>query len=309
MLTLGFSGTDLPMIYGAILATELAGRGLPHSLTVDSKACKVRTDWFETELNKASQTLVARWDEGACMLALQPGRIVKLVREDFDLDPEDLLLRLVNVPFSIGSAAELYPEWTDGSLGEIYEGPGFAELHWPHGWACFFRGAGHDRLVSRRWLDFGPWKLRRGPHDTTLVQFHTLGMDAATALAQARIGHERMGISDTGGFIQGRYVYAYDLKGLYYPEQRKLHITVYGRDVSQREMLDACAARLYQRLGPDQPLDNVVYVFMEQEHAIAHLHELWLRGLECRTIINGEEVDLMAKYYPQPAPIEWSRVL
>src|SRR6185436_9555656 len=123
---------------------------------------------------------------------------------------------------TICSTASLYPEWADGSPGDPYRAPNFAELHFGHGWACAFRGEGHDRLVSRRWLDFGPWKLRRGANDTSLVQFHALGVDAATALEQARIGHERMGISDSGGFIQARYVYAFELRGIYDKARREL---------------------------------------------------------------------------------------
>ena len=141
-------------------------------------------------------------------------------------------------------------------------------------------------------------KVTSGANDTTLVESHELGLDPAAALAKARIGHERMGISPTGGFIQGRYRYAYDFAGKYFPERRKLEIVVIDREVAQREMLDACAARYHQFLGREKPLDNIVYVFMEEAPARAHLHELWLRGLECRTIIKGVEVDLTATYKP-----------
>lgn len=304
-LRLGFSGPDVDALFVALVETGLAGRGLPQTLVVDDKPRKVKADWTVAAA-AARRSLAAEWDGEAGRLSLQKDRIVKLTRFGFDLDPERLLAQLAELPFTLGSAAELYPEWTDGSLGEVYEGPGFAELHWPHGWACLFKGAGHERLVSRRWLDFGPWKVRRGAHDTTLVQFHELGADAATALAQARLGHERMGISDKGGFLQGRYVYAHDLQGLYYAQQHRLHVVVHGRDVSQRELLDACAARRYQRLGAEQPLDNVVYVFMEEAPAMAHLHELWLRGLECRAVVEGVEIDLTAQYRPQPAALEWT---
>jgi hypothetical protein len=308
-LRLGLSGPDLSSICTALAGTDLWGSGPPATLLVDDKPRKVKGDWVTTALAAARRDVSAEWEgaNGRVWLSVMKERIVQLTRFGFELDPERMLAVLAQVPFTVCSSAGLYPEWTDGSLGEVYQGPGFGELHWPHGWACLFRGAGHDRLVSRRWLDFGPWKLRRGAEDTTLVQFHQLGIDAATALEQARIGHERMGISDTGGFIQNRYVYASDLKGLYYAEQRKLHIVVIGRDVSQREMLDACAARLYQLLGPSRPLDNLVYVFMEEGRAMAHLHELWLRRLECRAIIDGVEADLTANYAPQPAPLEWAR--
>jgi hypothetical protein len=80
-----------------------------------------------------------------------------------------------------------------------------------------------------------------------------------------------------------------------------MHVTVpFGETVTEREMLDACAARFYQALGPEQPLDNVVYVFVDDEAARAHLHELWLRGLECRAFAAGVERRLDDDYQPPP---------
>jgi hypothetical protein len=83
-------------------------------------------------------------------------------------------------------------------------------------------------------------------------------------------------------------------------KKRLLKIVIHGRDVPQLEMLDACAARHYNILGPDKPLDNVAFVFMEESVARAHLHELWLRELECRAIIGGQEVLLNTGYNPPP---------
>jgi hypothetical protein len=134
------------------------------------------------------------------------------------------------------------------------------------------------------------------------VQFHDVSgdVDAGTALDQAKPAHQRMGIDDSGGFIQSRYVYEHDLEGLYDDNAQLLKIVVRDRDVSPCEMLDACDARNYDVLGPDKPLDNVAFVFMEESAAREHLHELWLRGLECRTIIDGQEVLLNADYDPPP---------
>lgn len=303
-LELGLSGPDQLAIYRHLVEANLVGSGVPGSLSLDGKSRKPTPDWLEKLTGQFKQFLTARWAEGT-MLSIGKQSPVMVRVPSYDLDPGQLLKFLSEVPFTVGSAATLYPEWENGSLGEAYYAPSFAEQHIPHGWACFFKGEGHNRLVSRRWLDFGPWLLLSGDNDTSLVQFHDLAADAATALAQARPGHRRMGISPEGGFIQKRYAYAYDLKGLYYPEKKELHIVVHGRDVTQREMLDACAARLYQRLGPEQPLDNVVYVFVEEELAIAHLHELWLRELGCRTFREGIEINAIDGYHPSPIHPQW----
>src|SRR5690606_11851077 len=59
-------------------------------------------------------------------------------------------------------------EWDDLA----YVAPSFADMHYPHGWACAFKGPGHDRLVSRRWLEHGPWRLiRDNENDVSFVQF------------------------------------------------------------------------------------------------------------------------------------------
>ncbi|HTA44804.1 MAG TPA: hypothetical protein VK789_20290 [Bryobacteraceae bacterium] len=307
-LKLSFSADDLEGLFHALLATGLAGRDTPDSLFVDTSERKPGADWFDKWSGKYKHFLKADW-EGGGWLSVNKGRIVKLSKPQYDLDPARFLSVVESLPFSVGCAAALYPQWTDGSMGEEYLAPSFGDMHWPLGWGCFFRGEGHKRLCSRRWLEFGPWRLIQGNNDTSLVVFHDLRAEAATALDQARAGHERMGISPAGGFIQTGYAYASDLKGKYYPEQRKLHIVVHGRDVPQREMLDACAARLYQALGPENPLDNIMYVFVEEDKANAHLHELWLRDLECHVFREGVEIDLIRGYNPSPQKPDWVRSL
>jgi hypothetical protein len=303
-LELALAGPDLVAIFRRLREVLMPDSGLPTSLYVAGNK-RVTPDWLEKWSAQSKDFLRAKW-EGRGWIRLDPGTIVKISLDDYELDSRRILDSLSEVPFSVCSAATIHPEWMSGALGEEYLAPSFGDMHWRHGWGCLFHGEGHERLVSRRWLDFGPWRLLRGANDTSLVQFHDLGADPATALEQARPGHERMGISPVGGYIQTNFHYSQDLKGLYYAGERKLHIVVpSGGEVTQREMLDACAARLYQALGPDQPIDNVVYVFVEEGPARAHLHELWLRGLECRAFIDGIEVNLSDDYHPSPVKPEW----
>jgi hypothetical protein len=304
-LRLGLSGPDLPEIFRRVKDALLPGAGEPDSLYADARDRKVVSGWLETWAAKSKDFLQATW-EGRGWLYLSPGLIVKTSIEGYDLDPGRLLEALSGVPFHVCSAATLYPGWEYGADGEQYLAPGFGDLHWPHGWGCLFRGEGHERLVSRRWLDFGPWRLMRGADDTSLVQFHELGADASVARAQAEPGHERMGITPVGGFIQTGFVYSHELTGSYYEGERKLHVVVpYGEEVTQRRMLDASAARHYQALGPERPLDNVAYVFVDEQAARAHLHELWLRGLECRAFVKGVESRLDENYRPEPVRPDW----
>ena len=188
-----------------------------------------------------------------------------------------------------------------------YRPPGFADNLPVHGWACAFKGEGHNRLVSRRWLEWGPWRLIRDEaHDISFVQFHDLEADAATALEQAKPGHQRMGIEDEGGFIQSHYCYDYPPKGIYISSEKRLDIVVTpGRTISQAEMLDAAAARNLGHFA--QPVDSICYIFYDEEQAREHLHEMWLRELQVYWInMEGEKVRLDDSYDPGvPVKPDW----
>lgn len=307
-LELGLAGSDLIAIARRLQEVFMPNAGAPDSLYVDGKK-KVTDDWLEKWASQSPDFIRAKWEDRG-WIRLDPGTIVKISIENYELDPLIVLELLSKIPFTVCSAATIFPDWVDSDTGEQYQAPSFGDMHWRNGWGCFFRGEGHKRLVSRKWLDFGPWRYLQGSGDTSLIQFHDLEADAQTALKQARPGHERIGISQIGGYLQTNFVYSHDLKGLYYPAERKLHVVVpVNESVTQREMLDACAVRLNQTLGPDQPVDNVVYVFVEEESARAHLHELWLRDLECRVFIEGKEVNLSADYNPTPVKPDWVRAL
>ncbi|MFY0568238.1 hypothetical protein ACN28E_31005 [Archangium lansingense] len=305
-LRLGLVGPDL-----LALLRALPGRFLPESppatLSVDFAKKKAGADWLAAWGPRTEESLNAEWEDSARhFLIYDHGIIVKAGGRE-PRDARGVLGRLSLLPFTVASFDSIHPEWEEGPAP--YWPPGFGDLHYPHGWACAFKGPGHARLVSRRWLDFGPWRVLRGPEDTTLVQFHDLEVDAASALAQARPGHERMGISAVGGYVAPDHFFSRELGGLYEAGTRTLRIIVHGREVSQEEMLDACAARMNQALGPERPIERVAYVFMEPEVARAHLHELWLRELECWTIELGNEVRLDDGYLPTPQKPQWVQLL
>ena len=305
---LGLSGENIEMIGRETLDLGILGQALPAKVKIDAEPMKVTADWYKQALKKYNRVIIAEWGEET-RFYLSKDTIVKVTIPDYEADVRRTLSILEKLHYELASFYTLYDEWDNGALSEVYDAPGFANLHWPHGWACAFREKGHDQLVSRRWLDFGPWRLVRGANDTSLVQFHDLQADAATALAQAKPGHERMGISATGGFMPIPYQSTYDISGLYHPDERALKIVVAGRDVPQEEMTDACAVRRFQMLGEDKPLDGVAYVFIEEAAAQKHLHELWLRELECWAIVDGREVRLDEDYHPKPEKPEWVRVV
>ena len=213
----------------------------------------------------------------------------------------EMLERLAAVPFAEATVTGLHPEWSAPPTS--YRAPSLGGGMPPHGWLCAFRGAdAHRRLVSRRWLEWGPWRLHRGPEDLSVVEFHDGPAESATALAQARPGHETMGIADRGGYIQDHFVYGALPRGLFEPSTGLLKVVVHGRTPGPRELLEACALRIEPREVQPGPVRQVAFVFMEEGPAEAALGELAARELECRAIVGAREVILDGSGRAPPRP-------
>jgi hypothetical protein len=206
---------------------------------------------------------------------------------------EPVLALLSELDFEVASFGHIY-----GAMDPAWDlpHPGFADLHQPHGWACAFKGKGFERLVSRRWLEDGPWKLHRGANDTCLVQFHDLDLeDSARAREVARPGHDLIGISERGGYIQSGYTANVlgKVDGLFVPKTGELKIAVHGRGVAPVEMLDARVLWKCQRLE-GKTIRQVIFVFDDEAIAREHLPLLQRYELGCAAIVAGTEVRLDA---------------
>ncbi len=301
-LGIALVGPDHAALLQALHETGAFGTGTPDRVRVNGKKlARIPKDWLRKH---AADDMTAVWGQEEFMISNSFGEIPKVQAARFPRSAGALVELLSGLPFTVASFASIHEDWY--AAGASYEAPSFGGLHFPHGLACAFKGEGHRHLVSRRWLDFGPWRQLRGPDDTTLILFHDLAADSATALAQARPGHQRMGVTDEGGFIADDHRYEAELSGRYYPAERRQKIMAGLRQVPQREMLDACAARLQQKWGADRPSTHVGFLFLEEQLARRHLHELWLRELECWAIIDGKpEVRIDADYQATPAPPAW----
>jgi hypothetical protein len=297
-LLLSLSGPD-----AAALARGLATLGWlpasPQSLEVDFKSRKVGAKWLEEGLDKTGK-LVATTNEGHSLTVDHKGGLVTLRRPGAEIAAPAFFEALGALPFELAAVGQVHVEWWD----EDYPAYSFGDGHVQHGWACAFRGAGHERLVSRRWLDFGPWR-KHVIGDASWVEFHDLGVDAKTALEQALPGWERMGISDTGGVIQTGFVYQDDVGGVYDPVERKLKVVVPSGAVSQRKMLEIAAVRRDPRIQKERAIERTAFMFLDAANARAHLHELWLREHECWAIVDGVEQRLDTDHAPRPAPPGW----
>lgn len=270
------AGPDPVAILRALATQGLVRRERPAKL---GPSKDVGDDWFERLLAGAGK---ATWaDQGMVILRADH---VHLTLPEVRVDPSALVKALAAVPFELASFTTLYPAWARGEAGPRYYGPNWGDKHTPLGWGCAFRGAGHDRLVSRRWLDAGPWRVLHAANDTTMVQFHELTDEPADALQQAMPGHRLMSLDDEGGVLQKPYLFTTDLRSLYSKQQQTLIFTVKGRRLSAVEMRDAAAARILQPFGAEVPIKNCAFVFFAEDDAHAELDELWLRGLEVRLV-------------------------
>jgi hypothetical protein len=283
----------------------------PVKLEVDGTTHAGTADWVK-DLCRAKFDGCAYWENRRKQVELLPRSELAVfsLPEGF-ANVDDALAILEPLPFEICAlGAVFFDEWIKAD----YPRWGFGRSHIEHGWGCAFRGAGHDRLVSRRWLDFGPWRVIRRPNDTTFIQFHDLTItDPAEAYEQAKVGHERMGNSKIGGHLQHMLsVFLGHTAGLYIESSKTLEIVVPPKtEVGQMQMHWACAERLHHRLTrpAHQPIERVAFVFFDEADARAHLHELWLRELECWHVDGSGKHRLDLDYHPTPNPPEWVKRL
>ena len=293
------AGADLPGIAGKLSEHPAFQCSPPDEVSFGDGSDVTRPDWA-AKLARTESRVTASWgDLAETFFGYTPPYIVSVRIPGFPADPDAVIDLVKGLPFELATFGVLHDSWFD-----TYTPPGFSGMQALLGWACAFRAAGHDDLVSRRWLEYGPWRLIRADGDISFVQFHDLAADAETALAQAGPGHELMGIGEAGGFLQKDYVYGSDVRGLYLADERKLVIAA-AEPVSRLEMRDACAVRRRRRSDPVEPIERIAYMFLSEELARGHLHELWLRELECWALVDGQKVRLDEGYAPVPVKPGW----
>jgi hypothetical protein len=280
----------------------------PDSIWLDDREVELRSKTPNELLNDAARNLSVSWGEfgEAGVLSFDKDSALSLKITDQEFNAFDVLNTIKTLDWQVSAFASLYG--TTWSKQFDYFAPSFANRHASLGWGCAFKGDGHNRIVSRRFLEFNPWRvIRDEEHDITLIQFHDLEADAKTALEQARVGHDIMGDPYMGGFIQKNYsVNNPDFSGLYSSDEKMLRFIIADREITKAEMLDACAIRLYQLLGKDQPVERVAFVFAySSEFAKPYLHDLWLREIEVWAIDKGVESRLDLDYKPTLEKPDW----
>ena len=227
---------------------------------------------------------------------------------DFELINTNILLEIfASLPWTVANFYQITRK--DG--WKKYRAPGFANGHGGHGWACAFKGEGHNHLVSRRWLEYHPWYLIRDEsHDISFVQFHDLDADPATALKQAIPGHRAMSMYGIGGYVGKTHPFSNDLRGIYLSDTRNLRVVIpAGKEITYSEMSDYCAARHFQAFK-EGDIDLLSFVFIVADEAQPYIHDLWLRNIEVFGFTpKGEEIRLDENYHPDYEPPQWVKKL
>jgi len=313
LLIAGTSGPEFRQVLEMVMAFSFAGTQ-PDKLLLQYRDAKSQGEWREVMRN-AKQTGSARWRDAVDQIEFLPNSELVVFSFDDAFDElADAMKLLEPLPFEL---CILDTPFASAWRAASYERTGFGRSNLDHGWGCVFRGAGHDRLASRRWLDFGPWRVIRRPDDTTWIQFYDLAItDPAEAYAQAWPGHDRMGNGPIGGYIGFHDAMliegAVKEGGIYIRETRTIELVIPpGTQVAQGTMLAQCARRLQRRhkARQSEPVDHIAYIFLDRADAEAHLHELWLRELQCWYVDERGKHRLDSDYHPTPDPPAWVRRL
>jgi hypothetical protein len=303
-LNISLSGPDLSALFRSVVAEPLFGAGQPQWLIVNGEEQQPWSGWERDLPGRAKSSASAHFAADR-FISIDPANVVK-AQAPWDVDVSALGGMLSRLPCALAAVRGIYPEWDqDPDLKPPLKS--FGNMHFGYGTFAAFKGEGHDRLVSRRWVDHGgPWLAHHFDADVSLLQLHDLAADARTANAQLRRAQERLGPSDTGGLIQPNFKRKLQLNLQHSERDRRASIVVDPkREVTPREMLEAATLRGSSAAGADRHIDSVAFVYIDEPAARRDLHELWLHGLECWTYINGRETRIDDTYDPPPSPRPW----
>ena len=335
-LNTSFTTSNAVATVKSLLSTGIPSRLPDGGVQPGPTECSVHKCFDDASFDEALRHLhddphayiFARWksdrDWGAPpwygFMAVSNGCLVQMTNKQYPVTMAMVLDLFRQTPFELGVVGPMDQGWPihldDMSRGELDY---YFNGHGSHGLACAFKGAGHDRLVHRRWLEHGPWRLIRDDElDLSVVQFHELSARPPLCVDQAWEGHKLLSGAAEGGLrfspvvivgisAEGKVITTvpdYDFfKPTFYDKSSRTSIVmVHGhRTVPPKEMLEAAEARFRQPY-PDIHIDQVRFLFVEEANARRHMHALWLRDLQCHAFTDKGEVDMLEGYHADPPP-------
>ena len=227
--------------------------------------------------------------------------------------PRSLLAELCRIPFLTADIRAWFNDWKrlpwERDDPMYIPDAGFGMGHNDHGFAVLFQGAGHDQVVSRRYLEHGPWLTRYGPNDTTMVQFFDERVDSKTAITQARPGHAYMGWSspDLGGFFHVDVRWKDEAEVKYDPARKMLLAIVVDREPPPWELRAFRHLAISLRADPHRPVERCAYVFLDPAVGRRLVPALWIRGIETWVVDGDKELRVdedFVPHFPKPAWVQ-----
>lgn len=299
-----FGGVPFKTLVDLVLGSDFIPAEPPDTLSVDRVSVAPTAAWT-AQARRAEHAVRCRWAQKNIVLSFSDDDRMTQSVGWFGTRPE-LGIHVRPLADVIASLRRFPDSW-----GCAFDIEGYATIKAPKpvGWGLFLKGEERERgILSRRYLERGPWLLREYG-DLAVVYFHELDVDVETKGEQSREGHELM-FGFSGGLVDEHVYVALPEGTTYVPETRRLDVAVYGRNVPLLEMARVREVQMRQALGPDKPIERVTYTFADPREAEAHLYDLWLRGLEVVTFIDGYQTVLTDGYEPPPhEPPEWTHRL
>lgn len=283
-LQLTFAGAEPRAVVERALAAGFLPDSAPGTVKIDG--AKASTDRPVAELVDTVDDLAVSWGEEARLQRNRARDRLYLHRSRYEVSAEALVELLRDMPFEACTTSTLDPTWWQGHDSI-------------HGWAFALKGAGH-RLVSRRVVDRGPWRLHRDG-DLTVFQFHDLGVDEATALAQAAPGHALLAPMWLGGHYAGQsWAFksnAYDYKPQFYERETQTSVLLFHEGEAPRRTIGIAAGSRIHQLFAEQ-VSQVRFVYMDEESARKQLETLWLYAIESYAMTYSGETRIDTDYVP-----------
>ncbi|MFN7897274.1 MAG: hypothetical protein ACK5Q6_14200 [Cyanobacteriota bacterium] len=283
-LQLNISGGEPRRLVECALTAGFLPATPPTRVLVDG--AKVKDARLLDELVAVNDQLSVTWGEDAILEYSRARDHMMLHRSRYEVSAEALVELLRDMPFEACTTSTLDPTWWQGHDSI-------------HGWAFALKGTGH-RLVSRRVVDRGPWRLHRDG-DLTVFQFHDLGVDEATALAQAAPGHALLAPMWLGGHYAGQsWAFksnAYDYKPQFYERETQTSVLLFHEGEAPRRTIGIAAGSRIHQLFAEQ-VSQVRFVYMDEESARKQLEILWLYAIESSVMTYNGETRIDTDYVP-----------
>lgn len=273
------------------------------------KPLPLSSDWIVRSAGSRYGAMATR-DAPWRMLHTFQQPVVEMEWRDEGYDLAELMALLERLPFEVFQVhrpvLSMDSPWRDVPSVPLLEHSG--DL----GWAVFFKGAGHDRLASRRWLEHGPWLLRRGANDLSMLQLCDLDASPRDQVAQAAAGRALFDRMAPGSIYRpafpppdppGERPRRWRLPGEYDPVRQQWRGPV--DDLSWRQIGRLLTWKAQHHHDSIEPVRSFALEVEDEGLAMRHLHDLWLCGMELWLRQDGRLVRLDEDYRPEPQPPDW----